>query len=122
MQLVEILQPPVSINDPTGTGTIDGAIPLSGILGSILGESPAAQQARLTDASNNATDLTNLVKRKKPAVTDEETPTPPQDATSGSTDVDPRPKHQRKRKVEFDEEVVEVGTGKKARLSDLEED
>lgn len=114
MQLVEIRQPPVSINDPTGTGTLDGAIPLSGILGSILGESPAAQQARLTDASNNATDLTNLVKRKKPAPVNGEA-SPTQAATSGGTSVDP-PKPQAKRKVEFDEEVVEVGTGKKARL------
>lgn len=120
MQLVEIRQPPVSINDPTGTGTIDGANPLSGILGSILGESPAAQQARLTDASNNATDLTNLVKRKKPAAADGE-PSQPQNAKSGDTAVD-APKPQGKRKVEFDEEVVEVGTGKKARLSDLDED
>lgn len=120
MQLVEIRQPPVSINDPTGTGTIDGAIPLSGILGSILGESPAAQQARLTDASNNATDLTSLVKRKKPATAEQEQ-SPPQVTTSGGTSVDP-PKPQGKRKVEFDEEVVEVGTGKKARLSDLDED
>lgn len=120
-RLIEIRQPPVSINDPTGTGTIDGANPLSGILGSILGESPAAQQARLTDASNNATDLTNLVKRKKPAAADGE-PSPPQYATSGSATTVDAPRPQGKRKVEFDEEVVEVGTGKKARLSDVDED
>lgn len=57
----------MSINDPTGTGTIDGATPLSGILGSILGESAAEQKARLEEATKGAHDLTNLVKRKKPA-------------------------------------------------------
>ena len=59
-------QPPVSVNDPTGLGTLDGANPLSGILGSMLGESPAAQKARLEEASKDAKDLTNLVKRKRP--------------------------------------------------------
>lgn len=114
-QLVELRQPPVSLNDPTGTGAIDGANPLSGILGSILGETPAAQEARLQEATNNATDLTNLVKRKKPAAGADD---PPLDIDDGTAP----PKPNGKRKVEFDEEVVEVGTGKKARLSDVDED
>ena len=64
-QVVELRQPPVSVSDPTGTGTLDGSTPLSGILGSILGESPEEQKKRLEEASRGAKDLTNLVKRKK---------------------------------------------------------
>ena len=58
-------EPPVSVNDPTGTGTIDGTNPLSGILGSILGESIEAQKARVEEATRNANDVSGLVKRKK---------------------------------------------------------
>ena len=112
LQLVELRQPPVSINDPTSTGTVDGSNPLSGILGSILGESPAAQKARLEEASRQATDLTDLVKRKKGSAVP--SPQPAAEHTPNVTNG--------KRKVEFDEEVVEVGTGKKARLEDGVED
>ena len=55
------------MNDPMGTGTLDGSNPLAGILGSMLGESPAAQRARIEEASKGANDLTGLVKKKKSA-------------------------------------------------------
>ncbi|MCJ1395143.1 hypothetical protein MMC18_008024 [Xylographa bjoerkii] len=71
-RLLELRQPPVSINDPRGTGAVDGATPLSGILGSILGESPEAQKARIEEASQGAQDLTNLVRKKKSAKSDAE--------------------------------------------------
>ncbi|MCJ1399387.1 hypothetical protein MMC11_002589 [Xylographa trunciseda] len=71
-RLLELRQPPVSLNDPRGTGAVDGATPLSGILGSILGESPEAQKARIEQASQGAQDLTNLVRRKKPTKVDAE--------------------------------------------------
>ena len=106
-QLIELRQPPVSINDPTSTGTLDGSNPLSGILGSILGESPAAQKSRLEEASKEAKDLTNLVKRKKAS-----------NVPSPQPAADDPAKTNGKRKVEFDEETVEVGTGKKAKLED----
>ena len=48
-----------------GTGTLDGTNPLSGILGSILGESPDAQKARIDEATRNANDVSGLIKRKK---------------------------------------------------------
>ena len=95
---MDLRQPRVSLNDPTAMGTLGGSNPLSGILGSILGESPAAQKARLEEASKGATDLTNLVKRKKPAETEVQ--------TNG------------KRKAEFSEEAEEVGMGKKAKITD----
>ena len=101
------------MNDPSKPDHDDGLTPLGGILGSMLGESPAAQTLRLDEASKGAKDLSNLVKRKKPMA---ET-TPP---TPGEEDV--YKANCSKRKVEFVEEVVEVGTGKKARLSDGNEE
>ena len=84
--------------------------PLSGILGSIPSESPAAQKARLEKASKDVNDLTNLVKRKKVSKASS-----PQPASDGP------PQTNGKRKVEFDEETIEVGTGKKAKLEDRQE-
>lgn len=105
-KLVDLRQPPVSLNDPTGMGTIDGSNPLNGILGSILGESPAAQKARLEEASKGAMDLTNLVKRKKPAENEASKAAETEIQTNG------------KRKVELSEEVEEVGKGKRAKITD----
>jgi len=105
-QLVELRQPPVSINDPTGTGTLDGSNPLSGILGSILGESPAAQKARLEEASRGATDLTNLVKKKKPAH--------PESDAAGASGVQTNGK----RKADEMTEDKKVDAGKKAKVSE----
>lgn len=48
-------------------GAHDDANPLGGILGSILGESPAAQKARIEEAAKGANDLTGLVRKKQPA-------------------------------------------------------
>ncbi|KAL8772187.1 MAG: hypothetical protein Q9209_002622 [Squamulea sp. 1 TL-2023] len=110
-RLIELRQPPASVNDPSNNGGDDGITPLGGILGSILGESQAAQSLRLDQASKGAKDLSNLVKRKKP--------------TAGSTPVtreEDVSTTSGKRTVEFVEEMVEVGTGKKARLSDCNEE
>ena len=100
------------MNDPTGTGTIDGTNPLAGILGSMLGESPAAQKARIEEASKGANDLTGLVKKKK------------QVADSGAEEI----KLERvqsngngKRKLEFEGDITEHGTGKKAKIENAEE-
>lgn len=110
-QLIELREPPVSIKDPTSSGTLDGSNHLSGILGSMLGESPAAQKSRLEEASKEANDLTGLVKRKKASNVPSPQPT-----------ADEAPRTNGKRKVEFDEETVEVGTGKKAKLEDGDEE
>ena len=107
LQLVELRQPPISVNDPTSTGTIDGSNPLSGILGSILGESPAAQKARLEEASKDAKDLTNLIKRKKPAEDKVSKASEPSGVQSNG-----------KRKVDIRDKVEEVVSGKKAKISD----
>ena len=88
-------------------GTIDGSNPLSGILGSLLGESPAAQKARLDEASKGAKDLTNLIKRRKPA-----------EGEASKASESHRIQGDGKRKVDFIDEVEEVGTGKKAKIPD----
>jgi HAT1-interacting factor 1 len=96
------------MDDPTGTGTLDGTNPLSGILGSILGESAAAQKARIEEATKGAHDLTNLVKRKK--------------ATSdGRQDIDQAiaANGNGKRKVEFAGEVEEAGAQKKTKTENV---
>ncbi|KAL8906854.1 MAG: hypothetical protein Q9207_001781 [Kuettlingeria erythrocarpa] len=111
-RLIELRQSPIAINDAASGGNGDGTIPLGGFLGSILGESPAAQREKLNEASKGATDLSNLVKRKKPSV----------NAVSGEAEDDTTAGSGGKRKVEFVEEVVEVGTGKKAKLSNGNEE
>ncbi|KAK4693953.1 HAT1-interacting factor 1, partial [Lecanoromycetidae sp. Uapishka_2] len=111
-RLTELRQPPVSINDPTGLGTLDGSHPLSGILGQVLGESPEAQKKRIEEASKGANDLTGMVKKKKPAPTNE-------GSKAGETAV---MQTNGKRKVDFAEEVEEVGTGKKVKVTDGDEE
>ncbi|SLM35238.1 Tetratricopeptide-like helical domain [Lasallia pustulata] len=107
-RLVELRQPPVSISDPNGTGALDGANPLNGILGSILGETQEAQKARLEEASKSANDLTSLVKRRKPVKTEEQL----EDDKSVL-------KNHGKRKVDLAEEVEEAETAKKAKMEDV---
>lgn len=78
-------------------------------MGSILGETQEAQESRLAEASKSANDLTNLVKRKKPAKTEK------QIDDDGRSDL----QSNGKRKVdsaEIDEELV---TGKKAKMEDV---
>lgn len=111
MKLVELRQPPVSINNSNGTGNMDGLNPLSGIMGSILGDNPAAQKAKLEQASIGAQDLTNLVKKKKPTRNVGSEPTHTNETPTGG-----------KRKVDLVDQAEDGGTGKMARLSDIEDD
>lgn len=100
----------MSINDPTGAGSVDGTNPLNGILGSILGESATAQKLRLDEASKGARDVTGLVRRKKGSGPASPQPFPSEASKTG------------KRKIGIDEDVCNVGTGKKAKVFDKESD
>jgi HAT1-interacting factor 1 len=112
LRLVELKKPPVSINDPKGTGTLDGSTPLNGILGQILGESKDEQKKRLEEASIGAKDLSGLVKRKKPA-------TEENSASSNTTTSNGIATNTWKRKaLGFAEEVEETGKAKKARVDE----
>lgn len=90
-------------------------------MGSILGESPAAQKEKLDEASINANDLTGLIKRSgKKGVTTINTNNTTTAAAAATGPVAEKARHENsngngKRKVEFDDEIVE---GKKAKLSD----
>ena len=65
-QLMDLCKAPSSSSDPQGTSALDEADFKSGILGSLLGESPAEVRARLEAVSNEAKDVSGLVKKKKP--------------------------------------------------------
>jgi HAT1-interacting factor 1 len=112
LRLAELKKPPVSINDPKGTGTLDGSTPLNGLLGQILGESKDEQSKRLEEASRGAKDLTGLVKRKKgrsPAA--QEKSAPGDRAPNG-----PATTNGKRKAGDFAEGVEELGTGKKAKV------
>ena len=112
LRLVELKKPPVSINDPKGTGTLDGSTPLSGILGQILGESKEEQKKRLEEASVGAKDLTGLVKRKKArSPAGDEQATPSRTATNGHATTNGK-----RKAVDFAEEIEEIGTAKKTKV------
>lgn len=111
LKLVELRQPPVSASDPTGLGTVDGSYALNGILVSILGESPADQGLRLEEASRGAKDLTSLVKRKRPA------------GNESSRCAEETVNHTNgKRKIDVVGEVNEMGSGKKVRSCEGDDD
>jgi HAT1-interacting factor 1 len=117
LRLAELKKPPVSLNDPKGTGTLDGSTPLNGLLGQILGESKDEQSKRLEEASRGAKDLTGLVKRKKgrsPAV--EEEKSAPGDRTANG----PATTNGKRKAVDFAEGAEELGTGKKAKVDEGE--
>lgn len=118
LRLVELQQPPVSINNPSGTGTLDGATQLSGILGQIFGESQEEQKKRLEEASMGAKDVTGLVKRRKDRsrAGDEQT-TQSSSTVLGNGQATTNGK---RKAVDFAEEVEESGTLKKTKVDDAE--
>ena len=61
-QIKDLRSPPPSTSDPTPAADLDPNNPLTGILGSILGESPAEQRMRIEEATRGARDLTGLVR------------------------------------------------------------
>ncbi len=93
-------------------GAMEGVNPLGGILGSILSESPTLQKNKLEAASIGAADVTNLIKRKTVTSSKE---------IGQENEVTPV-KNAAKRKLGFVEEVVDVGKGKKAKLSDAQDE
>ena len=114
LRLVELKKPPVSINDPKGTGTLDGSTPLNGILGQILGESMEEQKKRLEEANLGAKDLTGLVKRKQaklPAI--DENLAPSEKNTREHALINGK-----RKAVDLAEEVEGVEAAKKTKIDD----
>jgi len=62
-KLEELRKPAVSLKG----GVSGGSDAMGGILGSLLGETPAAQKARIEEATKSANDLTGLIRHKKKA-------------------------------------------------------
>lgn len=92
---------PVAALTAGGTPGLDGADPLRGVLGQLLGESKVEQAKRIAEATEKANDLSGLVKHRKK---------PKQDAT---TSEHPTTKGQGKRRAE---DVPEESSGKKVKL------
>ena len=86
-------------------GILNTSHPLGGILGSTLGETPAAQEARLEEATEGAKDLTNLIKRRRPM----------EALILASNDTN---QVDGKRKVDFNNDPKEAGSEKRARVSE----
>jgi len=106
LQLAELKAPPVDVKDalygPTGALDVN---PTGGILGATLGESPAEAAARIEEAKKTATDLTGLIRRKKPKP---DTATPePNPSTNGTNG---------KRKAEDD---AEESDSKKLKVNEV---
>lgn len=70
-QLIDLRRPPVSIEEAEKGNEAF----LKGILGQIVGQSPAQQQAKLDAVSKEATDLSAFVRKKatkpSPAITEQ---------------------------------------------------
>ncbi|KAG6048997.1 hypothetical protein E4U17_006966 [Claviceps sp. LM77 group G4] len=94
-RLFDLRQDPVNADDLLGSESL----PLGSILGGTLGESAADTQARVEEAKKTATDLTGLVRKKKPAATEE-----PSKSTAAATDASASTGE--KRKAEEDASVT----------------
>ncbi|KAG6062549.1 hypothetical protein E4U32_002210 [Claviceps aff. humidiphila group G2b] len=94
-RLLDLRQDPVNADDLLGSESL----PLGSILGGTLGESAADTQARVEEAKKKATDLTGLVRKKKPAATEE-----PSKSTAAATDASASTGE--KRKAEEDASVA----------------
>ena len=118
-RLFDLRKPTVSVKE-AGAKLDATENPVSGIMSQILGESKETQKKILEDAARGATDLSGLVKRKKPKTS--------VDGEGTSASATPEPSAQPasslngKRKVELAEVTEEIGTGKKARVEDAEDD
>ncbi len=118
-RLGDLKNPPVNVKEETTMKE-----QLSGILGSMMAASADEQKATLAKAVAGASDISGLVKKKKPKTAFDggdsgfgsaaSTPAP-ESTNPGSSKVDA------KRKVEFVDQVEELRTGKKAKVEDTED-
>ncbi|KIX03905.1 uncharacterized protein Z518_07458 [Rhinocladiella mackenziei CBS 650.93] len=131
VRLKELREPPVSVKAETDSQMMKDQI--SGILGSIMGSSATAEERKekLAQVSETATDLTGLVKRKKPKSAQvngggesgigsaASTPAPLPVVAEGSGSG--MAKSNDKRKVESMDDLEEVESRKKAKVEDTED-
>lgn len=120
VRLAELRKPPVSVKAET-----EMKEQISGVLGSLLGSGATEQEKKekLAQVSETATDLTGLVKRKKPKTNGTDsgigsaasTPAAAEGSEGGST------VSKGKRKVGFVDEVEDAQTDKRAKVEDTAE-
>ena len=118
-RLGDLRKPPVNVKEETTMKE-----QLSGILGSIMGASSDEQKETLAKAAAGASDISGLVKKKKPKIAGDggdsgfgsaaSTPAP-ETAATGSSKVNG------KRKVVSIDQVEELGVGKKAKVEDADD-
>ncbi|KAL8404137.1 hypothetical protein RB594_009122 [Gaeumannomyces avenae] len=122
-RLVELRGMPVDVEKLLGKDN-----PLSGILGAALGETPGQVEARVQEATKNATDLSGLVRKKKAPAAEEEKPAVVDaDGANGSAananaNANANAKSNGKRKLDetdADAEASDDSTSKKARVEDV---
>ena len=107
------------MRDPTtaanGPGGATDENFLGGILGSILGETPAQQKARIEEATKGANDLSGMIKKKKkPAVAETANP----DMSVAATETTTTTTTNGKRKAEDGGADDGVKSGKKVKFED----
>lgn len=88
---------------------------MTGILGAVLGESPAETKARVEEATKTATDLTGLVRKKK-AKDSPATTTAAPEASTEEAKADTNGSS--KRKAEDDASVEEEAAVKKVKTDE----
>ncbi|KAL2357774.1 tetratricopeptide repeat protein [Cryomyces antarcticus] len=111
-RLLDLRNPEPVLNGAPGLDdAASGSNPLAGLLGSMLGASPAHQKARIEEATKGANDLTGLVKHKKKPAVEKDT-----SAVSGASITNGAGKD--KRKLEFADEADQATEGKKVKFDD----
>ncbi|OAP54787.1 hypothetical protein AYL99_11235 [Fonsecaea erecta] len=123
VRLAELRKPPVSVKEESESQM---RAQISGVLGSLLGSGASEEEKKekLAQVSQTATDVSGLVKRKKP----KNTQANGGDSGFGSSASTPAAlpptaegSNLGKRKVEFVDEVEGTDNGKKAKVEDAED-
>lgn len=116
-QLEDLRQPYTSLNDPRTAATMaDGS--LSGLLKAIAGDVPAVQKVKLEQATQGATDLSGMVKRKKPAAAASAPTTTTTTTITGADASQTNGNGKRKAEDELGGDGADGVDGKRARLEE----
>lgn len=105
-QLVDLRNDPIDTKGLLG----EGANPMTGILGAVIGETPAQTKARVEEVSKTANDLSGLVRKKAKDAPAPAAAAAPAEATETNGNG--------KRKAEDDAPVEEESTAKKAKVDE----
>lgn len=130
VRLAELRKPPVSVKAESESQMVKDQI--SGVLGSLLGSGATAEEKKekLAQVAETATDVSGLIKRKKPKSTranggdsgfGSAASTPAAISAVAEGSGSGTAKSNGKRKVGFVDEVEDIESGKKAKVEDAED-